>query len=91
MIPQIEWINVLKINNSQDWKYAGYTALIFLACVTYLGWWCQRYLREKFIERVKHLVDVEHSKSDTAKHEKIPVILVEQALRTNENKAEPAV
>lgn len=43
--------------SSWQWKRAGYTALIFLACVTYLGWWCQRYLREKFIQRVKHLVD----------------------------------
>jgi len=45
--------------SSWHWKRAGYTALIFLACVTYLGWWCQRYLREKFIERVEHLVPVE--------------------------------
>ncbi|MCJ1460598.1 hypothetical protein MMC28_010980 [Mycoblastus sanguinarius] len=42
--------------SSWYWNRAGYTALIFLACVTYLGWWCQRYLRETFIERVKHLV-----------------------------------
>ena len=41
---------------SLHWQKAGYTALIFLAVVTYLGWWCQCYLREKFIERVKHLV-----------------------------------
>ena len=41
---------------SFKWQTAGYTALIFLAVVTYLGWWCQRYLREKFGERVKHLV-----------------------------------
>ena len=41
---------------SLHWQKAGYTALIFLAVVTYLGWWCQCYLREKFIERVKLLV-----------------------------------
>ena len=41
--------------SSWHWKRAGYTALGFLACVTYLGWWSQRYLREKFIERVKNL------------------------------------
>ena len=41
---------------SLNWQKAGYTALNFLAVVTYLGWWCQRYLREKFVERVKHLV-----------------------------------
>lgn len=43
--------------SSWQWNRAGYIALIFLACVTYLGWWCQRYLREKFIERVKNLND----------------------------------
>ncbi|KAL2051235.1 hypothetical protein ABVK25_008483 [Lepraria finkii] len=42
--------------SSWQWNRAGYIALIFLACVTYLGWWCQRYLREKFIERVKNLI-----------------------------------
>ena len=41
---------------SLSWQQAGYTALIFLAVVTYLAWWCQCYLREKFIERVEHLV-----------------------------------
>ena len=42
--------------SSWQWNRAGYIALVFLACVTYLGWWCQRYLREKFIERVKNLI-----------------------------------
>lgn len=42
---------------SMNWQTAGYTALSFLAVVTYFGWWCQRYLREKFRERVEHLVD----------------------------------
>ena len=41
---------------SQNWQKAGFTALIFLVVVTYLGWWCQRFLREKFRERVDHLV-----------------------------------
>lgn len=45
--------------SSWHWKRAGYTAVIFLACVTYLGWWGQRYLHETFIERVKHLVPEE--------------------------------
>ena len=41
--------------NGGYWKRAAFAALIFLICVTYLGWWCQRFLREKFVERVKHL------------------------------------
>ena len=41
---------------SLNWQKAGYTALISLVVVTYFGWWCQRYLREKFGERVEHLV-----------------------------------
>ena len=41
---------------SETWQTAGYTALIFMAAVTYFGWWCQRYLREKFSERVESLV-----------------------------------
>lgn len=41
---------------SMNWQTAGYTALSFLAVVTYFGWWCQSYLREKFRERVEHLV-----------------------------------
>ncbi|CAD6592014.1 MAG: hypothetical protein ASARMPREDX12_005566 [Alectoria sarmentosa] len=43
-------------NASLYWQKAGYTALIFLAVVTYIAWWCQRYLREKFTERAKYLV-----------------------------------
>ena len=46
---------------SENWQKAGYTALIFLAAVTYFGWWCQRYLREKFSERVEHLVAQEYT------------------------------
>ena len=41
---------------SLHWQKAGFAALSFLAVVTYLAWWSQRYLREKFIERVEHLV-----------------------------------
>ena len=43
-------------NSSGHWKIAGYIALFFLSFVTYLAWWCQRYLREKFVDRVKHVV-----------------------------------
>ena len=43
-------------NASRHWKIAGYMALFFLSFVTYLAWWCQRYLREKFVDRVKHVV-----------------------------------
>ena len=43
-------------NSSWHWKIAGYIALSFLSFVTYLAWWCQRYLREKFVDRVKHVV-----------------------------------
>ena len=41
---------------SENWQTAGYTALIFLVVVTYFAWWCQRHLREKFSERVEHLI-----------------------------------
>ena len=41
---------------SWHWNRAGYTAVGFLACITYLGWWGQKFLREKFIQRVKDLV-----------------------------------
>lgn len=33
--------------------------MLTLLKVTYLGWWGQRFLREKFIERVKNLVSDE--------------------------------
>ena len=49
---------------SGNWQKAGYTALIFLVVVTYFRWWCQRYLREKFGERVDHLV----AEAPTASH-----------------------
>ena len=49
---------------SQNWQPAGYTALVFLVVVNYFGWWCQRFLREKFSERVDHLV----AKDPTATH-----------------------
>ncbi|MCJ1411933.1 hypothetical protein MMC19_006025 [Ptychographa xylographoides] len=51
---------------SDLWKNVGYAGLIFLACVTYLGWWSQRFLREKFIQRVKDLV--RYSTFDSALH-----------------------
>ena len=51
--------------SSRNWKVAGYIALVFLACVTYLGWWCQSYLRETFIERVKHLIPPADRQDDT--------------------------
>ena len=49
---------------SRNWQKAGYTALIFLVVVTYFGWWSQRYLREKFCERVEHLVAEDHIATD---------------------------
>ena len=47
--------------SSTQWTRAGYTALVFLACVTYLGWWYQRYLREKFNEHLDRLADEDFS------------------------------
>ena len=55
--------------SSWHWKRAGYTALGFLACVTYLGWWSQRYLREKFVECVKHLIPEEQLDPRPIEHE----------------------
>ncbi|MCJ1433386.1 hypothetical protein MMC27_002746 [Xylographa pallens] len=45
-------------SSSWHWNRAGYTAVVFLACITYLGWWGQKFLREKFIQRVKDLVSI---------------------------------
>ena len=60
-------------NASLHWKIAGYIALFFLSFVTYLAWWCQRYLREKFVDRVKHVathpVQVTHLHVDEHKHD----------------------
>lgn len=56
---------------SLHWQKAGYTALIFLAVVTYLGWWCQCYLREKFMERVKHLVARDPTSSQVHKKDRV--------------------
>ncbi|KAG8534083.1 uncharacterized protein KY384_000926 [Bacidia gigantensis] len=42
--------------SSKYWSIAGYIALGFLACITYLGWWCQRNMRDVFMERVNDLV-----------------------------------
>ena len=41
--------------SSRHWIRSGYAALIFLAPIAYLSWWFQRYLRQKFTERVEHL------------------------------------
>ena len=43
-------------DSSRFWSTAGYIALGFLFFVTYFGWWCQRYLRDVFMKRVKDLV-----------------------------------
>ena len=66
---------------SENWQTAGYTALIFLAAVTYFGWWCQRYLREKFSERVEHLV-VENC---TPIHDRTTELVELRRQRTAEN------
>ena len=63
---------------SENWQIAGYTALIFLAAVTYFGWWCQRYLREKFSERVEHLV----AQNCTPIHNRITELVELQRQRT---------
>ena len=39
------------------WVPAGYSALAILLFVTYFGWWCQRFLRDEFMERVRALSD----------------------------------
>ena len=65
---------------SLNWQTAGYTALIFLAVVTYLGWWCQRYLRTKFCERVEHLVP----KASTATHTHMEELVESKWQRTAE-------
>ena len=44
-------------DSSRYWSSAGYVALGFLFCVTYFGWWCQRYLRDVFMERVNDLTE----------------------------------
>ena len=38
---------------SSPWVRAGAAALASLTVITYLGWWCQRYLRETFRNRVE--------------------------------------
>ena len=43
--------------SGQHWARAGDTAVIFLPCLTYMGWWCERYLREKCVKRARYLVD----------------------------------
>ena len=43
--------------SSGTWKTAGRSALAVLGAVTLIGWYCQRYIRDVFIERVQHLLD----------------------------------
>ena len=49
-------------DSSQYWSTAGYIALGFLFCVTYFGWWCQRYLRDVFMEQVDDLAEKQPNK-----------------------------
>ena len=85
-VPATKWLN---LNNatielatdteldrlpSVHWKQAGYIALGFLACVTYLGYWCQRYLRDQFVARVRLLASratrrLEEDLEDTSNQE----------------------
>lgn len=50
--------------SSDTWNHAGYSALAVLGFVTLSGWWCQRYIRDIFIERVQHLLEA-HSDNTT--------------------------
>ena len=43
--------------SSGTWNHAGYSALAVLGAVTLSGWWCQRFIRDVFKERVKHLLN----------------------------------
>ena len=43
--------------SSGTWNTAGRSALTVLGAVTLVGWCCQRYIRDVFIERVQHLLD----------------------------------
>lgn len=42
-------------NSARLWGWCGFTAVIFLSVMCYLGYWYQRYLREKFIDAVNHI------------------------------------
>jgi hypothetical protein len=37
---------------SKYWANCGYAAIGFMAFVCYIGWWYQRYLRRRFMQRV---------------------------------------
>jgi hypothetical protein len=39
-------------SSARLWGWCGFTAIIFMSVMCYLGYWYQRYLREKFIESV---------------------------------------
>ena len=41
--------------SSGSWELAGNLAIGFLAFVCYIGWWYQRYIRRKFVVRVRSL------------------------------------
>ena len=41
--------------SSGRWELAGNLAIGFLAFVCYIGWWYQRYIRRKFVVRVRSL------------------------------------
>ena len=40
---------------SKYWATCGYVAIGFMALVCYVGWWYQRYLRRRFMQRVDSL------------------------------------
>jgi hypothetical protein len=42
-------------NSARLWGWCGFTAIIFMSVMCYLGYWYQRYLREKFMEAVNHI------------------------------------
>jgi hypothetical protein len=42
-------------NSAKLWGWCGFAAIIFLSVICYLGYWYQRYLREKFIETVNDI------------------------------------
>ena len=40
---------------SKYWAGCGYMAIGFMVLVCYVGWWYQRYLRKRFMQRVNGL------------------------------------
>ncbi|MCJ1369577.1 hypothetical protein MMC20_000789 [Loxospora ochrophaea] len=53
--------------SSSDWIEAGTLAMVFLAAITYLGWWAQKYLRETFTFRVEKLEEPQRLSLDKTK------------------------